>query len=564
MKKNITINLFGTLYNIDDDAYQLLDSYLKSMKRYFGTQEGGEEIADDIEHRVAELLWEKKEQGIEAISLDIIKEIIGKIGNAEEIAGNETMTEEDSTQRSTSDYSYEDDNFDASTATMWQRLRHHFSNRRLFRDPDNQLLGGVCSGMAHYIGFGDPVLWRLLLVVLFLLKGFGLLAYLLMWLIVPLARTPEDKLRMKGVNLNPNNINEQILRDHKNSECGTGNGNTGSGCLKLIFAFLILGPLGFIIFFIFMFAIVSFGIIGGIGSAIISSSDFFPINTLIESNGIMVVVGLACILVVLAIVFFLLLRLIFGSGKPMNKVTRIVIGIVLGSCLTFAVYTTAQTITRFITLDNEVHKKQYTMRTGQVSSNTFKPQPLLDLPYLDESGFQIITNTCNRCTWSGDYPTGNANKRYLDACDYDFLKFTAEKTDTVEPGTYTLTALVRAEDNGAYLYVNVGETQNLQHIPPYGNENGNLWKWACGSLSLPEVKKFYPELSNDSIRQLIAQTNEGDGFGWQLMCIEGIKVKEKGQTVSYGITTDPDITYDTPMCDWVSATDFKLTRTDRQ
>ena len=83
MKKNITINLFGTLYNIDEDAYQLLDNYLQSMKRYFGSKDGGEEIADDIEHRVAELLWEKKEQGIDAISIEIIKEIIGKIGNAE-------------------------------------------------------------------------------------------------------------------------------------------------------------------------------------------------------------------------------------------------------------------------------------------------------------------------------------------------------------------------------------------------------------------------------------------------------------------------------------------------
>ena len=72
MKKNITINLFGTLYNIDEDAYQMLNSYLESMKRYFGNKNDDNDIADDIEHRVAELLWEKKEQGIEAINIDII------------------------------------------------------------------------------------------------------------------------------------------------------------------------------------------------------------------------------------------------------------------------------------------------------------------------------------------------------------------------------------------------------------------------------------------------------------------------------------------------------------
>ena len=88
MKKNITINLFGTLYNIDEDAYQLLDNYLQSMKNYFSRQLNGDEIADDIEHRVAELLWEYKEKGIEAVSIDIIKEIIGKIGNPSEIDTN--------------------------------------------------------------------------------------------------------------------------------------------------------------------------------------------------------------------------------------------------------------------------------------------------------------------------------------------------------------------------------------------------------------------------------------------------------------------------------------------
>ena len=109
MKKNITINLFGTLYNIDEDAYQLLDNYLQSMKRYFGTRDGGEEIADDIEHRVAELLWEKKEQGIDAISIEIIKEIIGKIGNAEEIAG-EQQAENDERKTENGEQNAESDN----------------------------------------------------------------------------------------------------------------------------------------------------------------------------------------------------------------------------------------------------------------------------------------------------------------------------------------------------------------------------------------------------------------------------------------------------------------------
>lgn len=73
--------MFGQLYAIDEDAFELLNRYLDSMKRYFSDKEGGEEIADDIEHRVAELLWQQKEEGTMAISIEVIKEIIGKIGN---------------------------------------------------------------------------------------------------------------------------------------------------------------------------------------------------------------------------------------------------------------------------------------------------------------------------------------------------------------------------------------------------------------------------------------------------------------------------------------------------
>ena len=109
----------------------------------------------------------------------------------------------------------------------------------------------------------------------------------------------------------------------------------------------------------------------------------------------------------------------------------------------------------------------------------------------------------------------------------------------------------------------MGDTENIQHIPAYGNKGGNLWKWACGNGTLPEVKNIYTHFTNDSIRNLLAMANDGNGFGWAVMSIEGIKVKS-GETITYGITTDPAITNANPECDWVSATDFKLTTTDKK
>ena len=87
MKKNITINLCGRLFQIDEDAYELLQQYINSLRSSFGKQEGGDEIVDDIETRIAELFDELRLQGIEAITIEHVKEIITRIGKPEELTG---------------------------------------------------------------------------------------------------------------------------------------------------------------------------------------------------------------------------------------------------------------------------------------------------------------------------------------------------------------------------------------------------------------------------------------------------------------------------------------------
>lgn len=100
MKKNITVNLFGTLYAIDDDACKLLEQYLDNMRSYFSKREGGDEITDDIEHRIAELFSELKTNGVEAISIEHVRDIIQRIGNPEQM-DESTATNESDAQQST-------------------------------------------------------------------------------------------------------------------------------------------------------------------------------------------------------------------------------------------------------------------------------------------------------------------------------------------------------------------------------------------------------------------------------------------------------------------------------
>ena len=230
MKKNISINLFGTLYNIDEDAYELLDRYMESVKHYFN-REGGEDITDDIEHRIAELLWERREQGQQAIDVQTIRDIISKIGSPSDIDDG-TVAHDSHAQTGGPDYSaaFADGGRQGGQSresgtrqgeqksTSWMdeqgaRLRGHFRERRLYRDPNGKVLGGICSGFAQYMGGSDPLPWRILMILLFLFTRLSVgIVYLVLWLLVPAAHTPEERLRMKGIPITPENLNQEILR----------------------------------------------------------------------------------------------------------------------------------------------------------------------------------------------------------------------------------------------------------------------------------------------------------------------------------------------------------------
>lgn len=250
MKKNISINLFGTLYNIDEDAYNLLENYLQSMQRYFGRQEGGAEIADDIEHRVAELLWKKKEAGMTAIDIDVVRGIIDTIGKAEDIAsdGNKAESafanynkhEGSNRQRSSikEDFKHFSDEAGRFADDVYDKGKQHIRTHRFYRCADDKVLGGVCSGLAVYFDSGSPLIWRLGAIALTLL-GVGLplpIIYIVMWLITPAALTPEDRLRQRGREVTPDNLAQQVKYDSEPVIVKDEN----KGCLKAVLIIIVI------------------------------------------------------------------------------------------------------------------------------------------------------------------------------------------------------------------------------------------------------------------------------------------------------------------------------------
>ena len=290
MKKNITINLFGTLYAIDEDAYQLLENYLEGMKNYFKRQEGGEEIADDIEHRVAELFWELKQQGTDAINIEHVKAIIQKIGNPQEMdtADNEPKAETGSNAQPQSESAPHEEP-EPEFKNAWDAYMHKLSTRKLYRDTSDKLMGGVLSGFCHFFGGNDPLPWRLIFIVLVLLVGTPnwwdqifpmslstllILGYFICWAVLPPVQTPEDKLRMKGKKVTPENLNEEIIQENESKpQQAYQQQNTANGCLSgfvkfVVFCFkaLVFFILAILLFGLGITAIAMFGAFFGMGA----------------------------------------------------------------------------------------------------------------------------------------------------------------------------------------------------------------------------------------------------------------------------------------------------------
>ena len=177
MNKTLTINISGIVFNIEEDAYENLKNYLAQIKRHFQNEEGCDEIVADIESRLAELLKSKTGASKQVLLNSDVEEAINVMGKPEDFGGEGQAEEKTNTKTA----------YTGSTG-----------RRRVFRDPDNKVLGGVCSGIANYFDT-DPLWIRLALVVMFFGFGSGFLLYIILWVIIPEAKTTAEKLEMRSV-----------------------------------------------------------------------------------------------------------------------------------------------------------------------------------------------------------------------------------------------------------------------------------------------------------------------------------------------------------------------------
>ena len=189
MNKTVNINLGGMFFHIDEDAYQKLSRYFDAIKRSLSNSSGQDEIIKDIEMRVSELLNEKQKSEKHVVGLKDVDEVIAVMGQPE-------------------DYRIDDDgpvNESASYSTFTQ-------SRKLYRDKDNGMIGGVLAGLGYYFGI-DKVWLRLFFLILFFAWGTGVWVYIILWIIMPEAKTTAEKIEMTGEAVTISNIEKKVREE---------------------------------------------------------------------------------------------------------------------------------------------------------------------------------------------------------------------------------------------------------------------------------------------------------------------------------------------------------------
>ena len=186
MNKTVSIHLQGIPFIFEEQAFERLNTYLQQLKQVLQKEEGSDEILQDIELRMVELLQQQLTPFKQVVELSVIEQIIEKLGKPE-----------DFTDESSSNSEQTSSSIDLPV------------EKRLFRDGDRAVLGGVCAGVAAYFNV-DVVVIRAIYVFTLLTFGIGFLLYLVLWAIIPIAKTSSDKLRMKGQHVNIENMKTEL------------------------------------------------------------------------------------------------------------------------------------------------------------------------------------------------------------------------------------------------------------------------------------------------------------------------------------------------------------------
>ena len=534
MKKNITINLCGRLFQIDEDAYELLQQYIESLRQSFGHEEGGEEIVNDIEARIAELFSELNQQGIEAITIEHVKDIITRIGKPEELTGEEEKSDNGG---------HKYDSFRTAAQGFRNNVRARTAGKRLYRNPNDKMVAGVLSGIAAYTA-SDVTWWRIGYVLLVLGSNFlfgpilhvihmgfffhvnlaFILFYFILAIVLPVADTPKQVLEMKGKDVTPQNLADVVVEDKQPVQRRRGClGSVFSVIFSILVAFFvaIASIVGLVLLVSLLLIIVSLVIVFTVPSVRMSlpfDIEELHLAELMSVHPWIVIIFVIGLLHAICIPLYAIVHMLLskaGKAQPMGigrRILWIVLWVVSLCCLFPALVWIEQQ-----------EKTHYNLRMNEIYSYQGVTMNHQDKKFLRRGDWNLIkAENCDHYTYVGYY-NGNHNLRFLDVHNENCEEvFQVERKEAVKPGVYRLDCAVRAEGPGPCVYA-IGDSVKLESIPVYENLDG-----------IPDM-------------------------GWYDVSIDNIVVT--GDSIAYGLSSDEDFTGQPCRAQWFSGTDFKITRT---
>jgi len=186
MKKNISINISGIIFHIEEDGYEVLRKYLDSINKYFSAFDDSSEILADIESRIAEILLTKLSEGKQVVTAEDVQSLKTTMGSVSDFKAAEEQDFPAGEPRA------EEKKYEGGTSS-----NRTTAEKKLFRDEKRKVLGGVCAGLAHYFNI-DPVWPRIILALLFFASyGALVIAYIICWIVIPASATLEDEASVK-------------------------------------------------------------------------------------------------------------------------------------------------------------------------------------------------------------------------------------------------------------------------------------------------------------------------------------------------------------------------------
>ena len=382
MKKTVTANISGTIYNIEDDAFDLMQKYLNSIKMYFSSYEDSDEIFMDFENRISENLYSISNNANDVINSKHVAKIIEIMGKPEDF---EDLEIEDNNKDLTK---LRRDNNDRIIAGVAAGISDYFkidpfitrllfvltipvggfgfffylicwiampksnmiqstNRKKFYRDHDDRVIAGIAQGIANYFSINDPFIIRLFFIALIFLNGFGFVLYLIIWISSNYAKTIKQKMDMSGVKLSVDNVEkfvkeskDKITRDKNISEVGTRVYGIAIFPFKLIgqtfdivFPFIKRIPkilLIFLIIYLTAFAGILF-----IALIIIQFSLFEPNNELLTLLQTIIVdlpplsITMIYINFIVSILLFSILLVKLLSNKNVKNSTIVILGVTL-------------------------------------------------------------------------------------------------------------------------------------------------------------------------------------------------------------------------------------------